>query len=113
VGCALGSTASCSRLGIETQPSYGRQVHVANPRDAFADIGRSFLCNHAQGIAAIDMFVVASISFRLLCVMIILGHGSPGRSFSRRSPEASHRRLALASGNRSVPMGYVSALSAA
>src|SRR5271165_2728779 len=35
---------------------------------------RSFLCNHAQGIAAIDMFVVASVSFRLLYVVIILDH---------------------------------------
>jgi hypothetical protein len=35
---------------------------------------RSFLRNQAQGIAAIDMFVVASVSFRLLYVMIILGH---------------------------------------
>ncbi len=30
--------------------------------------------NHAQGIAAIDMFVVASASLRLLYVMIILAH---------------------------------------
>ena len=35
---------------------------------------RSFLCNHAQGIVAIDMFVVASVSFRLLYVTIILSH---------------------------------------
>jgi putative transposase len=35
---------------------------------------RSFLLNQAQGIAAIDMFVVASASFRLLYVMIILAH---------------------------------------
>jgi len=35
---------------------------------------RSFLLNHAAGIAAIDMFVVASVSFRLLYVMIILAH---------------------------------------
>jgi len=35
---------------------------------------RTFLRNHAQGIAAIDMFVVASASFRLLYVMIILTH---------------------------------------
>ena len=35
---------------------------------------RSFLNNQAQGIAAIDMFAVASVSFRLLYVMIILGH---------------------------------------
>jgi hypothetical protein len=35
---------------------------------------RSFLRNHAEGIAAIDMFVVASAAFRLLHVMVILGH---------------------------------------
>jgi hypothetical protein len=32
---------------------------------------RSFLRNQAEGIAAIDMFVVASVSFRLLYVMVI------------------------------------------
>jgi hypothetical protein len=35
---------------------------------------RSFLRNQAAGIAAIDMFIVASASFRLLYVMVILGH---------------------------------------
>ncbi len=35
---------------------------------------RSFLRTQAAGIAAIDMFVVASVSFRLLYVMIILAH---------------------------------------
>jgi len=35
---------------------------------------RTFLRNHAEGIAAIDMFVVASASFRLFYVMIILAH---------------------------------------
>jgi transposase InsO family protein len=35
---------------------------------------RSFRLNQAQGIAAIDMFVVASVSFRVLYVMIILAH---------------------------------------
>jgi transposase InsO family protein len=35
---------------------------------------RSFLRNQAQGITAIDMFVVASASFRLLYVVIILAH---------------------------------------
>jgi hypothetical protein len=35
---------------------------------------RSFLRNQAAGIAAIDMFVVATVSFRLLYVMIILAH---------------------------------------
>ncbi len=35
---------------------------------------RSFLRNRSEGIAAIDMFVVASASFRLLYVMIFLAH---------------------------------------
>jgi hypothetical protein len=35
---------------------------------------RSFLRNHVDGIAAIDIFVMASASFRLLYVMVILGH---------------------------------------
>jgi putative transposase len=35
---------------------------------------RSFLRNQAGGIAAIDMFVVVAASFRLLYVMVILGH---------------------------------------
>jgi putative transposase len=35
---------------------------------------RSFLLNHAADIAAIDLFVVAAASFRLLYVMIILAH---------------------------------------
>jgi hypothetical protein len=35
---------------------------------------RSFLRNEALGIAAIDMFVAVSASFRLLYVMIILAH---------------------------------------
>jgi hypothetical protein len=43
-------------------------------RGAPSPTWRSFLRNQAQGIAAIDMFVVASVSFRLLYVMIILGH---------------------------------------
>jgi hypothetical protein len=43
-------------------------------RGAPSSTWRSFLRNHAEGIAAIDMFVVASASFRLLYVMIILAH---------------------------------------
>src|SRR5271168_925767 len=35
---------------------------------------RSFLCNEAIGIAAIDTFVVPSATFRLLFVMLILTH---------------------------------------
>jgi hypothetical protein len=35
---------------------------------------RSFLHNHALGVATIDMFIVPSATFRLLFVMLILAH---------------------------------------
>jgi hypothetical protein len=72
---------------------------------------RSFLRNQAAGIVAIDMFVVASASFRLQYVMIILAHDR--RKIVRLCHAASDRRLAIVSGNRSLPVGHCSALSAA
>jgi transposase InsO family protein len=36
---------------------------------------RTFLNNHADGIAAMDLFVVPTISFRLLYGLLIMGHG--------------------------------------
>jgi hypothetical protein len=48
--------------------------YMVRRRGAPSPTWRSFLRNHAEGIAAIDMFVVASASFRLLYVMIILAH---------------------------------------
>ena len=36
---------------------------------------RTFLRNHADGIAAMDLFVVPTISFRLLYGLLIIGHG--------------------------------------
>src|SRR5258708_17846854 len=35
---------------------------------------KTFLRNHADGIAAIDLFVVPTISFRLLYGLLIVGH---------------------------------------
>jgi hypothetical protein len=36
---------------------------------------RTFLRNHADGIASMDLFVVPTISFRLLYGLLILQHG--------------------------------------
>ena len=35
---------------------------------------KTFLHNHAAGIASIDLFVVRTISFKLLYGLVILGH---------------------------------------
>src|SRR5580700_7471373 len=62
------------KLGIEvSQATVGKYMvrRIGTPSPTW----RSFLRNEAIGIAAIDMFVALSASFRLLYVMIILAHG--------------------------------------
>ena len=61
------------KLGIEVSQATVANYMVRRPGTPSQN-WRTFLGNHAEGIAAIDMFVVASASFRLLYVMIILGH---------------------------------------
>jgi hypothetical protein len=61
------------KLGIEiSQATVAR--YMVRGRGTPSPTWRSFLRNQAAGIAAIDMFVVASASFRLLYVTVILAH---------------------------------------
>src|SRR5271167_3543897 len=61
------------KLGIEVSQATVAKYMVRR-RGSPSPTWRSFLRNQAAGIAAIDMFVVASASFRLLYVMVILAH---------------------------------------
>jgi len=61
------------KLGLEISQATVAKYMLQRPRTP-SPTWRSFLRNQAAGIAAIDMFVVASVSFRLLYVMIILAH---------------------------------------
>src|SRR6202165_5078776 len=61
------------KLGIEISQATVAKYMVRR-RGRPSPTWRSFLRNQAAGIAAIDMFVVAAASFRLLYVMIILAH---------------------------------------
>src|SRR5271163_969457 len=61
------------KLGIEVSQATVAK-YMMRRRGEPSPTWRSFLRNHAEGIAAIDMFVVASASFRLLYVMIVLAH---------------------------------------
>jgi hypothetical protein len=47
---------------------------------------RTFLRNHADGIAATDLFVVPTISFRLLYGLLIMGHGAGGSCCGSKLP---------------------------
>jgi transposase InsO family protein len=62
------------KLGIDIgQTSVAK--YMVRRRDPPSQGWRTFLLNHADGIAAMDMFVVPTISFRLLYGLLIMGHG--------------------------------------
>jgi len=77
------------KLGIEISQATVAKYMVRR-RGGPSPTWRSFLRNQAAGIAASDMFIVVSASFRLLYVMVILGH-EPGRSCARLSPSIPAR----------------------
>jgi transposase InsO family protein len=62
------------KLGIEIgQTSVAKYIatHTRPPSQGW----RTFLRNHADGIASIDLFVVPTLSFRLLFGLLIMLHG--------------------------------------
>src|ERR1700682_2809593 len=62
------------KLGIEIgQTSVAK--YMARRRGPPSQGWKTFLNNHADGIAAMDLFVVPTISFRLLYGLLIMGHG--------------------------------------
>ena len=61
------------KLGIEvTQASVGR--YLPRRPKAPSPTWRSFLRNHMTAIAAVDMFMVATVTFKLLYAVIVLSH---------------------------------------
>jgi hypothetical protein len=61
------------KLGVEVAQSTVAK-YMARGRRPPGQSWRTFLRNHAAGIAAMDLLVVPTISFRLLYVLIILSH---------------------------------------
>jgi transposase InsO family protein len=62
------------KLGIDIgQTSVAK--YMARRRRPPSQGWRTFLLNHADGIASVDLFVVPTISFRLLYGLLVLGHG--------------------------------------
>ena len=62
------------KLGIDIgQTSVAK--YMARRRGPPSQGWKTFLRNHADGIAAMDLFVVPTLSFRLLYGLLIMGHG--------------------------------------
>lgn len=60
-------------LGIEVAQSTVAK-YMIRPRRPRSQGWKTFLRNHAEGIASIDLFVVRTISFKLLYSLVILHH---------------------------------------
>jgi hypothetical protein len=62
------------KLGIDVgQTSVAK--YMAQGRRGSSQGWRTFLFNHADGIASVDLFVVPTVSFRLLYGFLVLRHG--------------------------------------
>src|SRR5499426_3133672 len=62
------------KLGIEIGQSSVAK-YMARRRGPSSQGWKTFLRNHADGVASMDLFVVPTISFRLLYGLLILQHG--------------------------------------
>jgi hypothetical protein len=62
------------KLGIDVGQTSVAKYMVRNRRPP-SQGWKTFLHNHADGIAAMDLFVVPTVSFRLLYGLLIMGHG--------------------------------------
>jgi hypothetical protein len=62
--------AAATSLGQTTVAKY-----MARRRRPPSQSWKTFLRNHADGIASMDLFLVPTISFRLLYGLLILQHG--------------------------------------
>ena len=81
VGSATDSRRTAqARVGQTTVAKY-----MARRRRPRSQGWKTFLRNHADGIASIDMFVVPTISFRLLYALLVLRH-SRVKSIFRAAP---------------------------
>jgi hypothetical protein len=62
------------KLGIDVGQTTVAK-YMARTRRPPSQGWKTFVCNHADGIASMDMFVVPTASFRLLYGLLILQHG--------------------------------------
>src|SRR5919199_6875463 len=61
------------KLGINVSQATVARCMLRRPK-APSPSWRSFLHNHMDGMAALDMFIVATVTFQLLYVLVVLGH---------------------------------------
>src|SRR5450756_2068136 len=84
-------------LGFEVAQSTVSK-YMVRPANLPSQTWKTFLRNHAEAIAAIDMCVVPTLTFDRLFAFLVLGHGGPNASpfwimLLRSSGEFEHRMI--------------------
>ena len=91
------------KLGIEIgQTSVAK--YMARMRRPPSQGWKTFIRNHADGIASMDLFVVPTLSFRLLYGLLILRHGRRQNLMAGRD-STPERRMGCPATHRSLWMG--------
>ena len=97
------------KLGIDVGQTTVAK-YMAKKRRPPSQGWKTFLRNHADGIASMDMFVVPTVSFRLLYGLLILRHCPSGAAVAgRNSP--SERPMDRAATDRSLRLEGNAAIS--
>jgi hypothetical protein len=63
------------KLGIDVGQTSVAKYMARSRRPLPSQDWRTFLRNHTDGITAMDLFVMPTISFQLLYGLLIMGHG--------------------------------------
>ena len=62
------------KLGIDVAKSTVEKYRTRPPKQAPAPTWKTFLKSHVQDLVALDFFVVPTVTFRVLSVLVILAH---------------------------------------
>ena len=73
MGCSPDSRRT-AHAGVRSSPVDSLQIHDAGSSPP-SQSWKTFLHNHAEAIAAIDMCVVPTVTFERLFAFLVLGHG--------------------------------------
>src|SRR4029077_6778101 len=74
------------KLGIDVAQSTV-SIYMVPRQDRPLQTWKTFLRNHAEGIASIDLFVVPTIAFEQIFALLVLGHGRRRRSGRTINPK--------------------------
>ena len=97
------------KLGIAVAQSTVSIYMVPRP-DRPLQTWKTFVRNHMEGIASIDLFVVPTIAFQQLFAFLVLGHERRRLLWFRGDPQ-SDGRVAGAPDHRSVSLGQCTEIS--